>query len=234
MANQTTFYLVDYENVHEDGLVGAESLGKNDYVHIFTSKNAPNISIKILSYFNSTNLQFHEVPASKQSVDMNIVSFLGYLIGKNDTSKIKYVVISKDTDYDNVLSFWRKFATINILKREKIKEESSSVSKEINKNAEENIQKELVTDFPANHLEITNDVSAISISSKNPKTQINCEVQKILSKAGFKNNIISGTASLVTKNYNQKNAKQVIYRSLIAKYVLEEGLKIYNQIKKLL
>ncbi|MBO5605998.1 MAG: hypothetical protein J5915_11505, partial [Acidaminococcaceae bacterium] len=34
-------YLIDYENVNEDGLEGSNKLTKNDYVNIFTSKNAP-------------------------------------------------------------------------------------------------------------------------------------------------------------------------------------------------
>lgn len=39
-----TFYLIDFENVHNDGIVNIESMTKEEHVHIFSTKNATNIS----------------------------------------------------------------------------------------------------------------------------------------------------------------------------------------------
>ena len=38
-----TFYLIDFENVHNEGLENIDSLTKEDHVHIFSTGNALNI-----------------------------------------------------------------------------------------------------------------------------------------------------------------------------------------------
>lgn len=38
-----TFYLIDFENVHNDGIANIESMTKEDHVHIFSTQNATNI-----------------------------------------------------------------------------------------------------------------------------------------------------------------------------------------------
>ena len=38
-----TFYLIDFENVHNDGITNIESMTKEEHVHIFSTQNATNI-----------------------------------------------------------------------------------------------------------------------------------------------------------------------------------------------
>lgn len=38
-----TFYLIDFENVHNEGIENLENITKNDHVHIFSTQNALNI-----------------------------------------------------------------------------------------------------------------------------------------------------------------------------------------------
>ena len=38
-----TFYLIDFENVHNDGITDIESIKKEEHVHIFSTQNATNI-----------------------------------------------------------------------------------------------------------------------------------------------------------------------------------------------
>ena len=38
-----TFYLIDFENVHNDGIENIESMTKEEHVHIFSTQNATNI-----------------------------------------------------------------------------------------------------------------------------------------------------------------------------------------------
>lgn len=40
-----TFFLVDFENVHNEGIKNLCSLSKTDHVHIFTTENEPKIRI---------------------------------------------------------------------------------------------------------------------------------------------------------------------------------------------
>lgn len=35
MPTLETYYLIDFENVHEDGLSGSNKLGTHDHIHIF-------------------------------------------------------------------------------------------------------------------------------------------------------------------------------------------------------
>ena len=35
-----TFYLIDFENVHNDGIANIESMKKEEHVHIFSTQNA--------------------------------------------------------------------------------------------------------------------------------------------------------------------------------------------------
>ena len=294
-----TYYLIDYENVNEDGLTGSEKLGSHDHVLLFSTKNAPKISIGKLTDFNSVDLSSHEIPAGKQSVDMHLVSYLGYLIGTNNNNKCEYVIVSKDTDYDNIISFWKSQNIINIkrehaisISQNKVQQKattaksSSNTSDTIVKNNKSIIDPQLKTQlnnkiqqavrnagytqsdtnkvtsivlkhygedrFVNNvHNELRDNytdylvlykivkpiISQYSISNtttnkSNITSQLNNEIQKILSQAGFKNDIISYVASLVTKHYNDNNAKQIIYKTIISKYGQGKGLNIYNHIKK--
>ena len=43
-----TFYLIDFENVHNDGIANIESMTKEEHVHIFSTQNATNIRQDIL------------------------------------------------------------------------------------------------------------------------------------------------------------------------------------------
>ncbi len=100
-----TIYLIDFENVSVGGLKGASDLGQQDLVFLFSSKNAARLTTATLATFNNTTLKFVEVPVKKQSLDMHLVSYLGYLIGTTDAEH--FIIISNDHDYDNIMAFWR-------------------------------------------------------------------------------------------------------------------------------
>ena len=117
MPSMETYYLIDYENVHEDGLSGSDKLNGHDHVHLFYTKNAAKISIEKLTSLNSADLSSHEAPTGSQSLDMHLVSYLGYLIGTNINKECKYFIISKDTDYDNIIAFWKTQTNSSILKQ---------------------------------------------------------------------------------------------------------------------
>ncbi|OUM65063.1 hypothetical protein PIROE2DRAFT_8046 [Piromyces sp. E2] len=113
MSNKKSYYLIDFENVGVNGLEGAENLNLNDYVHLFSTKNAPKVTTSTLATFNSTNFKVHEVPVKNQSVDMHLVSYLGYLIGINGASS-NYIIVSRDKDYLNIIKYWKKECNITV------------------------------------------------------------------------------------------------------------------------
>lgn len=118
-----TYYLVDYENTNSRGLKGCGKLKKSDRIFIFYSENASKINLDFLASHGKAKIHAIKVPVKKQSLDMHIASYIGYLIGKNKNRAIecKFVIISKDNDYDNIISFWKK-RKIDVARRENITE----------------------------------------------------------------------------------------------------------------
>lgn len=91
------------------GLAGCDKLGKADHIIIFFTANAKKIDMTEIADHGEAELKMIEVPTGKQSEDMHIGSYMGYLIGKHGDGDCKIVIISKDTDFDNVIKFWKKF-----------------------------------------------------------------------------------------------------------------------------
>ena len=67
MSNVETYYLIDFENVNNAGLICSRHLDYHDHIHIFSTKNAPKISIEILSNFHSVDYSF-QLSACRQAV----------------------------------------------------------------------------------------------------------------------------------------------------------------------
>ena len=77
--------------------------------------------------------------------------------------------------------------------------------------------------------------SARKSSTPQQRTELNGRIMKLLSRAGYNNEkVIGPVASLVVKHHNDTNAKQVIYRKLIAKYGQNQASKVFSIIKGLL
>ena len=104
----TVHYLVDYENVHEDGLAGISDVTVRSFVHIFYTRNACKINMDVLSDAGRTRFEFIKAASGSQSLDMHLVSFLGFLIGSERDPEDRYIVISRDNDFLNCISFWNR------------------------------------------------------------------------------------------------------------------------------
>ena len=101
------YYLVDYENVGCQSLELNQLLTKNDHIVLFYTENCKKIDLDILQGLNQTNLTVQKVPVGKQSTDMHIITYVGYLVGKHEQDSVEVIIISKDTDYDKVIHFWK-------------------------------------------------------------------------------------------------------------------------------
>lgn len=216
-----TFYLIDYENVNSDGLCGCNKLTASDSIIIFFTKNAKKIDMSEIANHGDASLKMIEIPAGRQSVDIHIGSYLGYICGKNEGKNCNVVIISKDTDFDNVIKFWKDRAKISISRVQQIK---ASIAEASTTNQEQPLSKcDKLTDV---------NNSNTAAPRGHDKTAMNNEIMQLLSKSGYSNDIANYVASTVVKNMGEKNGKQQIYRSIISKYGQTEGLAVYNQIKK--
>ena len=214
-----TYYLIDFENVNESGLLCPSLLSKHDHIHLFSTENVPKISIEVLSSFNAADFCSHIVPAGKQSLDMHLVAYLGYLLGINSRAECKYVIISKDSGYDKVIPFLKAQTAAGITRQngfvspDRVVQNAapkSLVAKNINKN--------------------TNKIKtgAAAAAEKTP----NNEIARLLSKAGYGSDVTSYVTALVARQHNKQSAKQNIYRAIVAKYGQKRGLDIYSRVKK--
>ena len=295
MATIETYYLIDYENVHSDGLAGCGGLTKSDHIIIFFTANARKIDMGEIFDHGEASFEMEKVPTGNQSADMHIVSYLGYLVGNNKKT-CKVVIVSKDTDFDNVIDYWKtktgisvvrtpqiktvkpqnptkktsstatkatKKATVNGGERAKLNQEVMQAARSAGFDASvANTAAQIAVGFYGNErmlLEVHNALrdkctdyldlyesikpilskyagsivtdKTLSVPAKN-KTELNSEIQKLLSQAGYPNDVISYVASTAVKNLGIKNGKQQTYRTIISKYGQNKGLAIYNHIKK--
>ncbi|MBR5336957.1 MAG: hypothetical protein IK152_03140 [Lachnospiraceae bacterium] len=204
-----TFYLVDYENVGSTGVLKCDGLEKTDHLHIFYTENAKKIDLDIVADHGDAEFVIHKVPIKSQSVDMHIVSFMGYLIGKNSGEKIKVVIISKDTDFDNLIKFWNEEAELSRKPKMDISKKKARAAK-----------------APAKPKD-----SSAPIDSE-LKTRLNAEIQKTLSQGGFDNRTINNVAKLVGKHYGKGELKRDVHNALMKSYKKHD--EIYKAIKVVL
>lgn len=220
-----TYYIIDYENVHTNGLTGCDKLREIDHIIIIFTENAPKIDMCIIADHGGADLQMIQVAAGDQSADMHIVSYLGYLIGQVREKNCRFIVISKDSDFDPVIHFWKTKRGINIAKFPQIDgkapTKNTTAKKKPKKKAKKKVQKE-----PINQQPIEN--------GKLNKTAVNNLVSKILAKAGVDDQIIGFVSSTAAKNSDAPNKRQVIYRLILSQYGRKKGLEIYRLIKDFL
>ena len=100
-------YLIDFENVHEEGFSSLGRLGEKDSVYCFFTKNVGKISMSALAGIRSGQMHFVEAESGKQSLDLALVSFLGYLIGTRP-QELNYEIVSNDNGFLKAAEFWNK------------------------------------------------------------------------------------------------------------------------------
>ena len=84
-----SIFLVDYENVSASGLDGLEKLTEEDVVYIFYTENADRLTFdahrRLLE--SRAAVRYYKVESgTKNALDFQLVSFLGYLIRENGGS----------------------------------------------------------------------------------------------------------------------------------------------------
>lgn len=214
-------YLIDYENVKEKGLEGIfRLLPENSMVYIFYTKNANTVKMELFmdSFENKAEvpLKAYYIKAGKQSLDMQLVSFLGYLIGSEPDGENRYLIISRDSDFVNTVSFWQdnfgnsrveQYPTIDaaLYFMSEAKEEAES---------EEAGESEPVI--------------------MNAKSLLNNAIQTALSKNRVEGSKIPKIASMVVAFCKEENHKEIIMECLVKKYGSKEAYQLFPIIEPLL
>ena len=101
------YYLLDYENVNTAGLDGLMDLPADSKIILFYTRNSNKIDLGVVNQLRDmeAELSIVEVHHGKQALDIQLASYLGYLIG-TEPEDTEYYIISKDKGYRNVQCFW--------------------------------------------------------------------------------------------------------------------------------
>lgn len=99
------YYLIDFENVKEEGLKGMEALTSKDCIVIFYSKNANKITINQFQKIQKAKCKVEYIEVQKlghNALDFNLVYFIGIKSGKFRGTHLEMNIISKDTGFDTL------------------------------------------------------------------------------------------------------------------------------------
>lgn len=213
------YFLIDYENVGGDGLLGCKQLKITDRIIIFFTKNAKKLDMTDIADHGEARLEMMEIPSGKQSVDIHIGSYIGYLAGLYKGKECSVQVVSKDKDFDNVIAFWNL--------KSKLK-----VSRKLNIEGKQAEPKRTASKAKTEPTEPAAKTEAADEKANAHKTVNEAEIKQNLAKGGFGDDIAAYILRVVNKHLNEKNGKQLTYRAIISKYGQEKGLGIYNRVKK--
>ncbi len=100
-------FLIDYENLHTSAFSGLEDLTEEDRVFIFYTNNSDNLTFSLMQRLNNARAKIEYLKVNcggKNSLDFQLCTYLGYLIGVcRDT---RFAIVSRDKGYNTMLSFW--------------------------------------------------------------------------------------------------------------------------------
>ena len=206
-----TYYLIDYENVNSDGLTGCDRLTKTDHIIIFFTKNAMKINMSEIANHGDAELDMIEVPAGKQSADIHIGSYIGYLAGINKGKDCSIVVVSKDTDFDNVIKFWKAKTGVKASRAQQIK---VSIPK------------------ATTAKQATTTKKSTTKVDGNKKTKLNQEVMQAVRAAGFDASVANTTAQIAASLFGEERLANAVHNELRKRY--DNYLEVYEAVKKVL
>ena len=211
MREIETFYLIDYENVNSDGLAGCDKLTKTDHIIIFFTKNAMKINMSEIANHGDAELDMIEVPAGKQSADIHIGSYIGYLAGINKGKDCSIVVVSKDIDFDNVIKFWKVKTGVKASRAQQIKVSTPKAT----------TAKQAAT-----------PKKTITKVDGNKKTKLNQKVMQAVRAAGFDASVANTTAQIAAGLYGEEHLANGVHNELRERY--DNYLEVYEAVKKVL
>ena len=109
-----SIFLIDYENVNLEGFNGLSNCTENDYIKIFYTKGAETLTFGLHRRLSESKskIEYYKVEnGSKNALDFQLSSYLGYLISSNPNEK--YYIVSKDKGYEILTNFWQKYKNLN-------------------------------------------------------------------------------------------------------------------------
>lgn len=105
------YYLIDFENVRTDGINDLKGVEERDAIILFYSEQCKNISLDVIDSIMKLKVQYSSFKAkvgTKNALDFQLATHLGYLIGQRNNRESKYYIVSNDKGYDCLCHYWKE------------------------------------------------------------------------------------------------------------------------------
>lgn len=244
-------YLVDYENVHNDGVTDIKKLSSSDRVVIFYGDSIKSIPFEthvemMESKAKIEYIETHKI--AKNYLDFQLATYLGYLIGKGEKGPV--YIISHDTGFDSIVDFWNG-RDISTYRQPSIAAGESDISATKETSATKKKKKKAKKARHEEHEETTQSAvtsqktkeSASSVSSarkelpeakKLPETKKLPEAVRKKIRAALKGEKLpAGKYTTIYKAVETSETKLALNNALVKAFDNSEGSVIYNHIKKI-
>ncbi|MCR5626643.1 MAG: hypothetical protein K6F99_04940, partial [Lachnospiraceae bacterium] len=103
------YYLVDFENVRTDGIKDLKGVKEGDSMIFFYSENCKSTTLDFLDSLMELKIKYKSYKVkvgTRNALDFQLSSYLGYLIGKYGTNT-NYYIVSDDKGFEVVAAFWK-------------------------------------------------------------------------------------------------------------------------------
>ena len=239
-------YLIDFENVSDDGLKGYFELSPEDTVEIFYTENAARIGIDFLENClaapERAALRFIKVPAGKQSLDMQLATYLGALLAGDGAPDAEYCIVSKDKGFASIRQFWqsrRPGAVIRLQRMIRPDGQPQNAGQTKQPEAQNEAQQKPVgaqngpQQKPAQQKNAQKPADAQNTAKPeaNAADPAKVRIAAALQKGGIDESVADSVWSLAQSLRGAPAPLRDIYQGIVKKYGQKKGLAIYNQVK---
>ncbi len=235
-------YLIDFENVHDDGLEGIRTLAKEDKVIIFYGIKIKSISFDRHVEIMSTNAHVEYVKTNKIAknyLDFQLATYLGFVIGRGEKGPV--YIISKDTGYDSIVDYW-KCHNIKIDRRNSIQGENTVIRQPAKTPAKPPARQGVKpgTKQPANagtaagQSANVSSVSLIKLPVKTNTQNLPEAYRKKVRTAVKEDKLSASSYTTIYKAIIANKEKQDFNRELVKSFGQDKGNLIYNRVKDIL
>lgn len=213
------YFLVDFENISTDDMKNLDGVSTGDTIVMFFSENRKNISLDFIEEVLKKGANFKTMKVSagtKNALDFQLTSYLGYLIGKYQGDS-EYIIVSHDTGYDCLRSFWKNmdikvrrasFSGADAKKKAKVVQSPQKSSVKINNDRAESTGKKKAakkSKVASKDLATLSEISALVSEEENPS-----EVLSIINQYKTKSSIANGLSKL----YKDTKKSSAVYKKL--------------------
>lgn len=210
------YFLVDYENVQNSGMLGTDALTREDHPDVFYSASVPSMQSRYLEEIKASgcDFQIHKLKKTqKNGLDFYIATRLGEIFGTGYHGVA--VIVSKDVGFQAVRDYWTSVAR----KPRKVY-------------LSESIERGIVTANLGDERgeRVRQRMKSVDIAAFYAAYQENKRIHKILEDAMAGTSFVSRTGDIQEILKKGKTAK-VIYLDVLHAFGRRDGLEIYRRLK---